>query len=575
MVEAQQQTVATMPRPGTLAGRVVAASAGVGLPAATVTLRPAAPNVDARTSSNAAFDIVTDDDGQFVFRTVPAGRYFVAVSKPGYLAAEYGAGLHAPFGTAVVVSAATRPTVTLEMIRGAVITGVVTDIDGLPAANVEVDAFRGAHAEKAVTDDRGVYRIYGLAPGDYLVAAVPGGQVSEAATALRTSDVTSTLAALSAMGGRSPLPPASPSYRYAPVFYPGTTQRSDAITVDLNAEEERRGIDLPLILAGTSQLIGHIDGFAAGDSAFHGVSVQSAFVAMAALNKDDDIADEWRRAPVDQAGDFRFRNVLPGRYRIVARVVSTPASGADKTHAPASRWASKSVDVVAGGSVRAELQLRLSFEMVGVARFDGEQALRNGRVRFTLDSLTDDMGPRIHRTARPSADGQFRFDGLVPGRYALRLDSVSVDSLWLRSAMSGAVDLLDSTLVVNDDDQRLRNLVVTVSSQPSGITGTFWTTDQRAAEGYVIIAFPTDRRFWTPGSRRVVATRSGEDGAYSFQHLPPGDYLIVALHDLPAGDWTAPQVLDSVATLGVRVAVRVGQLTHQDIGIARHFSRKP
>jgi hypothetical protein len=55
-----------------------------------------------------------------------------------------------------------------------VITGTIADARGTPAPNVSV-AVVGVNATtvRGVTDDRGVYRVFGLAPGEYVVTALP------------------------------------------------------------------------------------------------------------------------------------------------------------------------------------------------------------------------------------------------------------------------------------------------------------------------------------------------------------------------------------------------------------------
>ncbi|HSQ23875.1 MAG TPA: carboxypeptidase-like regulatory domain-containing protein, partial [Pyrinomonadaceae bacterium] len=84
-------------------------------------------------------------------------------------------------------SALYRPgeSVSLTLIKGGVIAGIITNNDGQPVVNVSVRAYRvrdaegnkvrsAAFAQPRMTDDRGYYRIYGLQPGTYVVSA--GGQ---------------------------------------------------------------------------------------------------------------------------------------------------------------------------------------------------------------------------------------------------------------------------------------------------------------------------------------------------------------------------------------------------------------
>ncbi len=78
-------------------------------------------------------------------------------------------------------------TVNLELIRGGAITGTVTNAIGEPVVTVRVRAtmVRDARGEvpkvmtfglmEQPTDDRGIYRIYGLRPGTYIVSAGGAG----------------------------------------------------------------------------------------------------------------------------------------------------------------------------------------------------------------------------------------------------------------------------------------------------------------------------------------------------------------------------------------------------------------
>lgn len=88
--------------------------------------------------------IVTEDDGTFVFRALPAGRYLLAASKDGYVTVNHGASRPTRPGTPIVVGNGENPRVTLRLPRGAVITGTVLDVDGSPAPAIGVRVMRYA-----------------------------------------------------------------------------------------------------------------------------------------------------------------------------------------------------------------------------------------------------------------------------------------------------------------------------------------------------------------------------------------------------------------------------------------------
>src|SRR6185295_6915696 len=67
----------------------------------------------------------------------------------------------------------------LVMVKGGIITGTVTTRTGEPVIGVRVRATtvpNGETVQERPTDDRGVYRIYGLPSGKYVVWAGGGGQ---------------------------------------------------------------------------------------------------------------------------------------------------------------------------------------------------------------------------------------------------------------------------------------------------------------------------------------------------------------------------------------------------------------
>ena len=93
-----------------------------------------------------------------------------------------------------------------------------------------------------MTDDRGAYRVHGLAPGEYVVTATPTRSASNA-RALTDADVDAALRG-------SPIPPATPgtdtSTNFATVYYPGTTRVNDAQPILIATGEDRQNVDLRL-----------------------------------------------------------------------------------------------------------------------------------------------------------------------------------------------------------------------------------------------------------------------------------------------------------------------------------------
>ena len=156
-------------------------------------IRRATVSVTEDGGGNSGRMTVTNDAGEFVVTGLPAGRYMVTATKGSYLTAAYGATrTQRPgtvrTGTAVALADGQQISgLVLRMMRGGVITGVIRDETGRPARGVNtiiayyarspqtgervITRLTGAE-NSGRTDSRGVYRIYGLAPGDYVAMSV-------------------------------------------------------------------------------------------------------------------------------------------------------------------------------------------------------------------------------------------------------------------------------------------------------------------------------------------------------------------------------------------------------------------
>src|SRR5262245_54644826 len=94
-------------------------------------------------------------------------------------------------------------TIRIPLTRGAAIGGRVTDEAGAPLGSSQVHlryityqngarkliAPPGSASSWVVTDDRGVYRAYGLMPGEYIVQSVAGGGGFAGTTQLMTPEL--------------------------------------------------------------------------------------------------------------------------------------------------------------------------------------------------------------------------------------------------------------------------------------------------------------------------------------------------------------------------------------------------
>ena len=120
----------------------------------------------------------TGGDGLFAFDGVAEGKYRLSASKRGYLPQAYEQ--HDNFSTAIVVGTGLQSEgLIFKVVPQAIITGVVTDERGEPVRRAQVRLFKDedragirstVQRQTAMTDDRGVYELARIDPGNYYVA---------------------------------------------------------------------------------------------------------------------------------------------------------------------------------------------------------------------------------------------------------------------------------------------------------------------------------------------------------------------------------------------------------------------
>jgi hypothetical protein len=117
---------------------------------------------------------LTDNRGQFVFAELPAGAYTLTAAKVGFESARFGQSRPGAAGAVIAVDDRASFWAQLALPRRGAISGHVVDDNDVGLPGVQVQAWRLTHsglrpAGFAITDDRGQFRIGGLAAGRYLV----------------------------------------------------------------------------------------------------------------------------------------------------------------------------------------------------------------------------------------------------------------------------------------------------------------------------------------------------------------------------------------------------------------------
>jgi protocatechuate 3,4-dioxygenase beta subunit len=543
---------------------------------------------------------IADDEGRFVFAGVQAERFTLSARKDGQLTASYGARRPGGPGVTLVVTAGARlDGLIVRMYRGAAISGRIVDSHGEPLADVRVQTYRvrvidgerrlEAAGMTATSDDRGIYRVYSLPAGDYIVSATaraPGGEAGMRQVTDR--EIQAILQRINAQsGGALPSAPARPASAtpapmtvptpaadtiFAPVYYPGVVTPGEAATLRIAAAEERTGIDFvaqPVRAA-------RIDGVVVDP---YGRLNMAAQVTLMSVDPLGIAASRSVSAQLGEGGGrFTLAGVAPGAYtlRVQLRVPVPPANpGATTVPSPVFLWAQSDVTVSGGDVTGVTLVLQPALALAGRVMLERSAGPNRAddlaRVRVFLQSAPPPGQPRVsisNVTTTAAADGTFSFPSVVPGRYRLSATyggpaaqpgaPLPAESWIVTSAMIGDRDAADVPVDIGPAGG-LDQIVVRLTDRGGEIAGMLQDAGGRPATDYYVVVFAADPKLRLRGSRRLVSLRPASDGQYAARNLPPGQYLIAAVTDMEASDLADAAFFTQLVPAAVSITLAEGE----------------
>ena len=558
---------------GTISGTIAVSPSG--LPAAAVRVAIYGRDVPNRST-------LTDGEGRFSFAGLPVGRYTITAAKPGHVNITYGQRRPGGSGTEIPLAEGQRVQIALQIPRGAVITGTVLDERGEPAIGVQVRGVRmlarGQRREmmSSSTDDRGIYRLHSLQPGNYAVCASPrnmGPQTESQRTQMELDSLRRSIENFSAaqsdqvrrqMAARlaqlKEQLQSQPVTGYAPVCYPNSVS-ADSGTIAVAAGEERSAIDLQLVLTPVARVEGTIVRPPGTDQ--HQVMLQLSTSEGAASD-----FDRGQGASVDDNGRFLFQSVPPGQYTLTALMTAPDSDRPNRAgvvRPPQPRYWARTDVAVAGQDVSdIVLELQRGATVSGHFVFDGTHQqppsdITRGQISiFPFSPQT--MGFAFESNARGTIDasGRFTIPDVLPGKYRFSA-SFPGPLPWLaQEIVISGQDALDFPLEVKPS-QNVTGVVMTLTDQQAELSGSIVDEKGQPATEHTILLYAADPKYWIPQSRRVRAIRAGADGYYTFRAVPPGDYRLTTLVDPDPDLLNQREVLEQLDPSSVRITLGKGE----------------
>ena len=483
----------------------------------------------------------TSDTGEFVLVDLPAATYSLHASALGYVGRQHGQRHALGQGVPIALrTGETRRGVDVALLPGGAITGRVTTQDGQPLAFAEIEALRPllesslrvlVPVGRAESNDRGEFRIGGLPPGHYYVAASdPADEGIEAATG---------------------------QLRWAQTFYPGTASVPAAQRVQLASGATLTAIDFPLLdvsrVSVRGRLINPDDGeLAAGSVIISPESVEGLGLgtAEAALLRPD--------------GTFEFANVSPGDYRLRASARTIRAGPA--------LFATFHLEVQNDDISNALMFFNPGANLFGQVEIAGSATHPPPVLTDLWVSAPMADGSIGSGLTRSQVLGNGSFSLVSPeGHRVIRLEGLP--NPWaLKAVLYQGRDVIDVPFDLRSWQERDRIRLV-LTDRASRLVGVVQDEHGNAITARAIVALPVNSAYWRPGDSHIQLTYPDSSGRYEIIGLPAGVYLVAAVAGMSAGDLYDLAIFREIAAAGTEALVEVGEMTTLDLVLTLEGNR--
>jgi hypothetical protein len=515
-------------------GRVINDLNGQPLRRAFVTLRPLQAGLTATGTQ-------TDDQGHFLLRKIVPGTYSLAAQSDQYLATTtfLRGNLRMP-QSFTIASGDQINDVTFRLRPWAVMSGKIRFEDAELAVGARVEVFRASRLRGrrtyqqvggTLTDDRGQYRIFGLQPGEYYLAASYDRALSPGFKEQPRTDAQ----------GRE-LPPEG----FAMTFFPRTSVLSEAVPIRLNYGDERDSMDLTLRQEPKVKITGTVTSAATGQKLTTGSLILSR-------------ADDGNRASIATGAKYVFAkdrfeipDVVPGSYLLRAEMTEGGKNLSGQTVILVTNQDADNVDLVVSGPKPWK----------GVIRLVGDKPFPSGKQPRVILEPRSDNRPVVQATVSNTNTGM-ELDAAVmtDDVYDVFVDNLPED-YYLSSVRAANFDVRATGLAGNQAS--IGPFELFLDPRGGQVLGRVFDPEKNVWSGANVMLIPDP-----PDARLQDYRSAGADqyGQFQIHGVAPGKYTLIAWLDEAPCDYFDPGALDGCRATGMPVTVDASSSQNFDFNV--------
>jgi protocatechuate 3,4-dioxygenase beta subunit len=455
-----------------------------------------------------------DQSGHATFRDLAAGTYSVNAQRDGYIN-----NIQATFNQSMKITADKKTfSVDVTLTRGATLAGHVLDPNGVPIARADITLAamsyrngrptiaRAGLTGSSQTNDRGEYRLIGLAPGDYYVQVDlrPGGEQLVTGVWDDFPRVT---------------------------FYPGVVDPKRAAKITIGGSQDLASIDMKIPVVTSYKISGSVINSVPGGRTFNGqVNREIGSYYLGSTDTDslqDPILIESRLTPSKNPEEsiFEISGIMPGTWYLYP-IFDT---GAGSLSFITARTPVTVVDHDVDG---LRIVLKPNSEIKGRFVVDGNAAaVPLEMVRISLrpkDRVPTLLGGAAGGISVNSdaATGEFTLTNVPDARFGVIVTGLPPTAYVSDVRQAGRSVFNDG--MIPDSAQPLE---VEIRTNSASIQGTVHSAAGEAAVRSAVVLIPAARQ----NSQLYKRATTDMNGVFRLTGIAPGQYKIFAWSSPPLG----------------------------------------